>query len=133
MAYNKEKLYNQAIDAIKSNNLFFIEDVVAWLPCSKQTFYDYFPIDSDEMDNIKTALENNKIKTKSSIRSKLYKGKGAELIALYKILATKEELQALNGQYHDHTTKGDKFEKISINTLNPDGAQILIDKLNDEE
>ncbi len=36
--YDKNKLYEQSKEAIEKNNLFFIEDIVAWLPCSKATF-----------------------------------------------------------------------------------------------
>ena len=61
MAYDKKKIYNQAIEAINKNNLFFIEDVVAFLQISKSTFYDYFPIDSNELNDIKELLEQNKI------------------------------------------------------------------------
>ena len=61
MAYNKKKIHEQAIEAINKNNLFFIEDVVAFLPISKSTFYDYFPIDSNELNDIKELLEQNKI------------------------------------------------------------------------
>jgi hypothetical protein len=43
MAYDKKKIYEQAEESIKKNNLFFIEDIVAFLPCSKPTFYDFFP------------------------------------------------------------------------------------------
>ena len=111
MAYDKAKLYEQAKDAIEKNNLFFIEDIVAFIPCSKQTFYDYFPVDSDEMDTLKEMLEQNKIKTKSGIRAKLWKSeKAAELLALYRLIATPEEHQKLNQSYIDHTSKGEKIE-----------------------
>lgn len=111
MAYDKTKLYEQAKEAIEKNNLFFIEDIVAFIPCSKQTFYDYFPVDSDEMDTLKEMLEQNKIKTKSGIRAKLWKSeKAAELLALYRLIATPEEHQKLNQSYIDHTSKGEKIE-----------------------
>jgi len=111
MAYDKAKLYEQAKEAIEKNNLFFIEDIVAFIPCSKQTFYDYFPVDSDEMDTLKEMLEQNKIKTKSGIRAKLWKSeKAAELLALYRLIATPEEHQKLNQSYIDHTSKGEKIE-----------------------
>ena len=117
MAYNKTKIYEQAIEAINKHNLFFIEDIVAFLPCSKQTFYDFFPIDSDEMDNIKAQLEENKIRTKSSIRAKLWKSeKAAELLALYRLICTKEEHQKLNQSYIDHTSKGETM-KNNINVI----------------
>jgi len=61
MAYKTENLYQQAIKAIEENNLFFIEDIVAFIPCSKQTFYDHFPINSDELDTLKELLDENKI------------------------------------------------------------------------
>lgn len=115
MAYDKNKIYNQALKAIKENNLFFIEDVVAWLPISKPTLYDYFPIDSNELNTIKALLEENKTKTKSAIRAKLFKSqKAAELLALYRLICTPEEHQLLNQSYIDHTTKGEKINPPAI-------------------
>ena len=103
MAYNKDKLYEQAKNAIEENNLFSIEDIVAYIPCSKPTFYDYFPLDSDELNDLKDMLERNKIKTKSEIRAKLSKsGKASELLALYRLIATPDEHKRLNQSYIDH-------------------------------
>jgi hypothetical protein len=100
MAYEKKKLYSQAIDVIERNNLFFIEDIVAFLPCDKTTFYKYFPPNSLELDNLKSKLDTNKIRTKSAIRAKLYKGtKASELIALYKLICTDDERRALQMNY----------------------------------
>ena len=98
--YDKNKLYEQSKEAIEKNNLFFIEDIVAWLPCSKATFYEYFPLDSDELNELKGMLEVNKIRTKSSIRAKLFKSeKAGELLALYRLICTPEERRMLNQSY----------------------------------
>ena len=120
MAYDKAKIYQQAQEAVKNNNLFFIDDIVAWLPCARSTFYEYYPDGSDEMDNLKRMLEDNKIKTKSAIRSKLFKGeKAAELLALYRLICTPEERQNLNQSYIDHTSKGKEINTpiLSIDPL----------------
>jgi hypothetical protein len=110
MAYDKKKLYLQAEEAIKKNNLFFVEDIVAFLPCDKTTFYRFFPVDCNEYNTLKDLLEQNKIKTKSGIRAKLWKSnKAAELLALYRLIATPEEHQKLNQSYIDHTSKGEKL------------------------
>lgn len=116
MAYDKNKIYNQAIEAIEKNNLFFIEDIVAFIPCSKPTFYDFFPPNSNELNSLKDLLEQNKIKTKSSIRAKLYKSnKAAELLALYRLIATTDEHRLLNQSYIDHSTKGKSIsQKIEL-------------------
>ena len=98
--YDKNKLYEQSKEAIEKNNLFFIEDIVAWLPCSKATFYKYFPLDSDELNELKGMLEVNKIRTKSAIRAKLFRSKKAgELLALYRLICTPEERRMLNQSY----------------------------------
>ncbi len=100
MKNKQKKIYEQAKEAIEKNNLFSIKDVVAFIPCSRSTFYDYFPDGSDELDTLKEMLEQNKIKTKSSIRAKLYKSeKAAELLALYRLICTPEEHRLLNQQY----------------------------------
>ena len=111
MAYDKGKIFEQAKEEIKKNNLFFIEDIVAFIPCNKDTFYRFFPTESDEYDNLKGLLDENKVKTKSAIRSKLFKGeKAAELLALYRLICTNEERQMLNQNYIDITSKGGELK-----------------------
>ena len=73
MAYDRKEIFEQAKEAIKKNNLFFIEDIVAFLPITKKSYYEFYPIGSDESNELKELLEENKIKTKSSIRAKLWK------------------------------------------------------------
>ena len=115
MGYDEKKLYKQAESAIKENNLFFIEDIVAFIPCSKSTFYKYFPDGSDELNNLKDLLEQNKIRTKSSIRAKLYKSERAsELLAVYRLICTTDEHRKLNQQYQDITTGGEKITKVEL-------------------
>ena len=121
MAYDRQKIYKQAEQAIKENNLFFVDDIVAWLPCGKTWWYDNFPPDSEEMNYLKEKLDMNKARTKSAIRAKLFKGeKAAELLSLYRLICTNEERQMLNQQYIDHTTKGDKIKNQIITTLTPE-------------
>ena len=48
MAYNKEEIYKQSLEAIKENNLYFVEDVISCLPLVRSTFYDFFPSASNE-------------------------------------------------------------------------------------
>lgn len=124
MAYDKKKLFKQATEAIEKNNLFFIEDIVAFLPCAKPTFYEYFPVESDELNILKDQLEQNKIRTKSNIRAKLYKSaKAAELLALYRLIATPDEHRKLNQSYVDHTTKGDAMERPIIQVVTPENIK----------
>lgn len=133
MAYDKKKIYKQAEEEIKKNNLFFIEDIVAFIPCNKDTFYRFFPTDSDEYDALKTLLEDNKVKTKSAIRSKLYKSsKAGELLALYRLISTNEERQSLNQSYIDHTTKGDKIGTPDLSKLSVEDIEKLLNKNKEE-
>jgi hypothetical protein len=112
MAHDRAKIFEQAKDVIVKNNLFFVEDIVAFIPCSKATFYEFYPLDSDELNTLKDLLNENKVKTKSAIRSKLFKSqKAAELLALYRLICTSEEHQKLNQQYIDHTSKGEAINQ----------------------
>ena len=60
MAYDRKKIFEQAKNVIVKNKLIFIDDVVAFLPCSKLTFYELFPADSDEMNELKELLKTNR-------------------------------------------------------------------------
>ena len=117
MAYDRNEIFERSKKAVIDNSLYFIEDVIAFVPVSKSTFYEYFPADSDELDNIKELLDDNKIATKVKLRRKLEEGdKAAEILALYKLIGTDEERRALSMQQIDHTTKGDKINIISLGT-----------------
>ena len=128
MAYNKKRIYNKAIKAIKEKKLIFVEDVVAYLPISKATLYDYFPIDSNELNTIKEALQDNKIETKVSLRSKWYESNAPALqIGLYKLIGNSEEVHALNGskQEFKHSGSVDMDTKIGKMTGDEIDARII--------
>lgn len=115
MAYDKEEIIKQATKAIEENSLYFIDDVVAFVSCSRSTFYEYFPADSDVLDNLKELLNRNKISMKVKLRQRLSEGdKAAEILALYKLIATDDERRALSMQHIDHTTKGEQINIISL-------------------
>ena len=97
MAYKKEELHNKTMDLIRRNKHFFIEDVVKYLGIAKPTFYKHFPLESNEMNAIKEALEKNKIDIKTSIRSKLYESSSpTSLLALYKLVCSDDERKRLS-------------------------------------
>jgi hypothetical protein len=122
MAYDRTKIYQQALDLIEKKKLFFIEDVVCLLPCRKSTFYDLFPIDSNEMDTIKELLEKNKIEIKNGLRNKWYNGNNPlTQMALYKLIGTEEEY---------HRIASTKTENKNINIERPifNGLDINVKK-----
>ena len=49
MAYKKNELIKKSLEAIKKHNLYFIEDVVAYLLCGKTTFFKYKLNDVNEI------------------------------------------------------------------------------------
>jgi hypothetical protein len=111
MAYDRVKIYQQALDLIEKKKLFFIEDVVTLLPISKQTFYDYFKVDSYELDTIKELLDKNKIEIKNGLRNKWYNGNNPlTQMALYKLIGTEEEY---------HRIASTKTENKNINIEKP--------------
>ena len=102
MAYDKQKIFEQAKEMIVKHKLFFIEDIVAFLPISKPTFYDYFPIESNEVNELKGLLETNRTELKVSMRSKWYKSNAPALqMALMKLIANEDELRKLSISYID--------------------------------
>jgi hypothetical protein len=111
MAYDRIKIYQQALDLIEKKKLFFIEDVVTLLPCTKSTFYDFFQIDSNELNTIKEGLEKNKIEVKNGLRNKWYNGNNPlTQMALYKLIGTEEEY---------HRIASTKTENKNINIEKP--------------
>jgi len=108
MAYETPQLKADALKAIEQYNLYFFEDVCAYIGIHKSTFYDHFPTDSDDYNAIKDALQRNKIRTKISLRAKLHNSNSPTgWLALYKLLCTEDERRRLAMEYHEHTSQGE--------------------------
>jgi hypothetical protein len=126
MAYDKQKIYEQCLIAIEDNKLFFVEDVIAYVPCGKTTFYSFFPDKSDELNAIKDKCEQNKVTVKVSMRSKWYKSDNPTLqVALMKMIATEDEAHRLNGSRFvgDITSGGEPVQNVILNLgsgINPE-------------
>jgi len=107
MAYKTEELLSKALESIEKHKLFFIEDIIAFLPCGKTAFYDHFPNDSNEYKRMFEALEKNRTEIKTSLRSKWYKSNAPALqLALYKLIASPDEHRSLQMNYQDVTSNG---------------------------
>ena len=117
MAYDRKKIFEQAKEVIVKQKLFFMDEVPDFLPCSRSTFYDYFPDGSDELDTLKSLISINKTQIKTSMRSKWYKSNAPALqMALMKLIATPEELKRLSMQYNEnnntHNVEGFDITKL---------------------
>lgn len=124
MAYDRKKIYEQAKEVTIKHKLFFIEDIVAFLPCQKSTFYDFFPVDSNEMNELKALLETNRTTLKVSMRSKWYTSNAPALqMALMKLIASPEELRKLS-MNHQVTEEVEKpiFKQIDLDVTENDGT-----------
>lgn len=122
MAYDKKKLEQQALKAIKEHNLFFITDITAYLPCTRETFYAH---GLHKSDTIKAAIEKNKIKTTQSMKNKWYHSDNATLqVALMKIIGTDEVRKRLTQSYQEIEHSG-MVGSVNLND-NPDALKTLL-------
>ena len=116
--YNPAELEQQALNAIETNGLVFVDEVCHYLPCARSTFYE---LQLDKSDRLKNALLKNRVEKKGAMRNKWEKSENATLqMGLYKLLATPEELAALSMQHVDHTTKGSAMPVTIIEFVNSD-------------
>jgi hypothetical protein len=97
MAYDRKKILEQAKEMIVKHKLFFIDDIIAFLPIAKSTFYEW---KMEQSDDLKALLEKNRTELKVSLRSKWYTSNAPALqMALMKLIANPEELRKLSMQF----------------------------------
>lgn len=121
MAYDRKKIFEQAKEMIVKHKLFFIEDIVAFLPCDKTTFYRFFEPESNEYNELKGLLETNRTELKVSMRSKWYKSNAPALqMALMKLIATPEELRKLSMQFIESENNTKINNNIQVEIIEPD-------------
>lgn len=115
---DKEKLKAKAIEVIGKNKLIFIEDICAMCGINKSTFYDKFPVDSDDYNELSKMLEENKISLKVGLRKKWFESDNATTqMALYKLCSTDSEHKKLQQNYTDMTSDGEKIQSQTVSIV----------------
>lgn len=128
---DKDKLKAKAIEVIGKNKLIFIEDICAMCGVNKSTFYDKFPIESNDYNELSKMLEENKIALKVGLRKKWYDSDNATVqMALYKLCSTDTEHKKLQQNYTDLTTDGEKIQQQQPMTA--EQAKTFLNKLENE-
>lgn len=131
MAYSTEILKAKATEAIKKNKLIFVEDICAMIGISKSTFYEHFPVNQNDSNELSDLLEENKINLKVAMRKKWFDNDNATLqMALYKLCSTDTEHKKLQQNYTDLTTDGEKIQQQA--TMTAEQAKAFLNKLDNE-
>lgn len=117
MANKKETYEKEIIKVIAANNIFVIKDIFAFYTGIKSS--QFYNLELEKSESIKKALDDNKIKTKQSLKNKWYKSDNPTLqIALFKTIADDEELQALSTNWQKNEHSGEiKGTEPKINIL----------------
>jgi len=93
MAYNKEEIEKEALEAIAKNFLTFFDDVSLFVKPSRSTLYN---MELDKLDTIKEALNRNRLEIKRQMRQRWQKHDSPVLqIAAYKLIAEPEEIEKI--------------------------------------
>lgn len=114
MAYKKQEMIDQAVNAINEHGLVYIDEILSFVPYSKATFYNK---KLEQSDAIKKALTDNRVNTKSKLRKAWLKSKNPALqISLYKLIGTDDEVERLNGskQKVEHSGQIGASHKLEI-------------------
>ena len=117
MAYDKNEIEEQALEAIQKYKLIFITDVTAYIDCDLATFYRH---ECEKCESLKSAISENRIKIKNAKIKRWYDNDNPTTdIALMKLIGTDEERRLLSTTYQDRqisTKEGNPFT-IQINYI----------------
>ena len=112
MAYDKEDIIRQALEVIVREQCTTVAEALLYLPICKQTFYN---LGLDEVDAIKSAIEDEKIKIKSKLRRNWRNSDNPTLqIAEFKLASTDAELERLAMQKIKQETNLTMRPSVSI-------------------
>lgn len=98
---NKKDIEAQAISLIKDKKLMFIDHLVAHLPISRSTFYEW---ELHKSDTIKDAMNEVLVSAKRKMLSEWFSSPNPTLqIAFFKLIANDDEFTRLTAQKLEHS------------------------------
>ena len=115
MAYDKDKILADALRIIESEGIRKVSELMAYLPISHATFYDW---GLDESEELQAKINQCRVARKAKMRKKWVESDVPALqIAAYKLEADDDELELLTVSKvkQDTTMKFENLPKIVIN------------------
>lgn len=106
----KRDYESEILKVIKENNIFVVTDIFSFYSrCSRATFYNN---NLDKLDTIIKAIDDNKVKTKQSLKLKWLNSDNPTLqIALFKLICNDDERKSLSTNWNENNHAG----QITIN------------------
>lgn len=113
MAYDRDKILAQCVEVIEKEKLTFFNDLAIYVEPTMASLYEW---EFEKLEILKSALLKNKLATKKKLRNKWEESDNATLqLAAYKLIAEKEELNALTMNRQEITNPpGESFD-ITLN------------------
>lgn len=112
--YDKDKIHNDCINAIREEGLTFFNEISLYVEPSLSTLYEW---KLEQSDAIKSELAKNRLTAKKKMRNKWQDSDNATLqLAAYKLIADKEELAALT------------MNKVDADLNHSGGVQLIFEK-----
>lgn len=108
----KEEHIAAILNIIHEKKVMRFAHLPAYYPLSRSQLYN---LGLDKVDDIKEAIEQNRMKAKNIMLNKWIASDNATLqIAAFRLMADDEERRALNQQYLDMTSNGQTLPSIEI-------------------
>ncbi|MEI8087164.1 MAG: hypothetical protein WCG93_13220 [Paludibacter sp.] len=128
--YTNPVMKKASLEAIETYRLMFLEDVFAYVPFGRATF---FIRKLHEDEDIKEAINKSRIITRTGLRKKWYDTfNPTTQIALYRLICTKEERENLSITRHEVTGENGSallpasIEDIDLSKLTEEEKAILL-------
>lgn len=116
--YNREEILEQCIEVIRKEKLTFFNDLAIYIEPTMATLYEW---EFEKSEILKSELRKNKLASKKKMRTKWEDSDNATLqIAAYKLIAEKEEIEALT------------INKVDQRNTYPEGVRIIIEEVPDD-
>lgn len=124
----RKRIYNKAKKIIVEKDIIFLNELISYLPIHIDTYYEYFPVASEESEALKEMIEQNKINKKKVIQKRWFDNEHdfKAQLALYKIIGTDEERKKLSQSYIDHTSKDKELKPTEIVIRGADGKELEV-------
>jgi hypothetical protein len=109
--YRKNQIESVSLQVIQEKNIVFLNDIFPFVPFSRGLFYQR---KCNELDSLKKAIENNRIRIKNELLQNWIESENPVLqLAAYKLIGTPDEVNRLTSVKTSIQLEGRKKDRMT--------------------